>query len=190
MSFIEKVSRFAGRLLRNVRAGDGKLASANSPVERRRLEVGSPSFDDGGEIPPRHAGFEGVSPAITWADVPAEAREIVVLCEDPDAPLPKPFVHWAVYGIPATSTVLPEGMTSRPASADDGPRQGKNTLGREGFVGPKPPPGHGPHHYHFQVFALDSALPLGPGANREELVNAMRGHIVASGEVVGVYEAS
>jgi Raf kinase inhibitor-like YbhB/YbcL family protein len=187
MTLLHDAARLAGKLLTPLRAGDDKLATV-AEGRATKLTVTTSAFVPGGPIPARHAGEQGIAPALAWGDEPAGTKEFVVLCEDPDAPFPKPFVHWVVYGIPPTTRSLPEGITEHSVVS---PKtfQGKNSTGGYGFTGPKPPPGHGVHHYHFQVFALDEALALGLGADRDILVEAMRGHVLASGETVGTYEA-
>ncbi|MCV4683952.1 YbhB/YbcL family Raf kinase inhibitor-like protein, partial [Escherichia coli] len=84
-------------------------------------------------------------------------REVALICEDPDAPTPKPFVHWVLYKIPADTTSLEEG------SPPPGSLEGANDFGNVGYGGPMPPRGHGAHRYHFRVYALDSPLDLPPG---------------------------
>jgi len=190
MTIGDSLKRAVGKALRPVRAGDDDLA-----IERLRaralpkIEVHSASFGDDHVIAARHTHSDGedISPALRWHGVPEAAAELVILCEDPDAPLPKPFVHWIAYGIMPSDGGLLEGVRAEPR-ADSGMMQGKNTLRSDGYTGPAPPPGHGTHHYHFQIFALDRRLDLEPGATRDELVEAMRGHIIAAGEVVGTYE--
>jgi len=95
--------------------------------------------------------------------------------------LPQPFVHWLVYGLRGEDATLD---ATRLASA----REGRNSTGRKGYVGAAPPPGHGTHHYHFQVFALDIDLALDAGARRSAVLDVMNGHVVAWGELVGSYE--
>jgi Raf kinase inhibitor-like YbhB/YbcL family protein len=104
-----------------------------------------------------------------------------VVVEDPDAPLPEPFVHWIVYGLPAN-------VSSLDASTMAHACEGKNSTMMTGFTPAAPPPGHGLHRYHFQVFALDAHLVLEAGPGRSKLFDAMRGHVLAWGEVVGTYE--
>jgi Raf kinase inhibitor-like YbhB/YbcL family protein len=142
-------------------------------------------------MPARYGAKHNVSPALAWSGVPAQAQEVVVLMEDPDAPMPQAFVHWSIYGIPPSVNSLPEGIGAGGTAGrtlPGGVFQGRNSTGRTGFFGPKPPPGHGVHHYHFQVFALDEPLGLGPDAERDALVEAMRGHVLAQGDLVGTYE--
>ena len=131
---------------------------------------------------------EGVSPEIWWERVDG-AKSYALILEDPDAPSPEPFVHWVAYNIPADRTSLPEGLQEReqltePASL----LQGRTSKGSIGYFGPRPPVGDPPHHYHFQVFALDRTLDVPPGAERDEVLKAMSGNVLAAGELVGTYQ--
>ncbi|ODN71771.1 YbhB/YbcL family Raf kinase inhibitor-like protein [Methylobrevis pamukkalensis] len=136
------------------------------------------------------ADGDNASPAIDWKTGPEGTRCFVVLMEDPDAAQPKPFVHWVVYDIPGNVTGLREGLPTEPILQDPkGVKQGTNSAGRTGYFGPKPPVGDPAHSYHFQVFALDvSSLDLDPGAPRDEVLSAMKGHVLASGRLVGTFE--
>jgi Raf kinase inhibitor-like YbhB/YbcL family protein len=187
MTLGHAVARLAGTLLRPVRAGSEKLAGEKQ-AGHDNLAVESSSFAPGGRIPDAYAGKDGRSPALRWRSVPPGTREIVVLVEDPDAPSPKPFVHWIVYGISPETTDLPEGLPPIATPVGQGFAQGKNSMKQDGYTGPAPPAGHGLHHYHFQVFALDSRLDLEAPVDRDRLVDAMRDHVLAAGEVVGTYE--
>lgn len=165
------------------RAGTDRLASRELHLDQERalakVAVVS-AFPDGGAIPTAYtADGGGFAPPITWDDVPASARSVVLVCEDPDTPTVTPFVHWAVYGVPAGTATI----ESTPAYG----HEGLNSAMRTGYTPPAPPPGDGVHHYHFELFALDTDLQLDNGATRSELLEAMRGHIVAWGETVGTY---
>jgi len=157
------------------------------------IRVTSPAFQAGKPIPKKHA-YEGegqnVSPELSWSGVPEGTRELAFLCDDPDAPRPKPWVHWVAYRIPAETKGFPEGVPGKPGPLSNPPGmlQGKNDWDQHGWGGPLPPPGHGVHHYHFQVFALDTHLQLMAGATKEQLLAAIEGHVLARGEVVGTYE--
>ncbi len=97
------------------------------------IEVSSPAFKSGGLIPTKHTGEgEDVSPALNWSGLPEGTREIALICDDPDAPRPEPWVHWVLYKIPAVCTGLPEGGT-------EGVLEGRNDFGRAGYGGPMPP---------------------------------------------------
>jgi Raf kinase inhibitor-like YbhB/YbcL family protein len=159
---------------------------------RKTLTVKSAAFGDGAAIPERHSAYaDDESPELSWSGVPSEARSIVVLVEDPDALSPKPFVHWAVVNLPPDGKGLSAHVAKdeRPAGLG-GALQGANHMSRIGYFGPRPPAGDPPHHYHFQVFALDAPLELPSGFNRKALLAAMEGRVLAWGEVVGTYERS
>ena len=156
------------------------------------IRVESPSMQSG-ETMPRDFTPDGrnLSPPITWSDVPEETREIAVVCSDFGAGNPPPWVHWIIYGIPATASGLPEGLPilAEPAmpTALAGAIQGLNGWRRPYYRGPAPPIGT-PHIYHFIVYALDEALGLGPGLDREDLLRAMDGHVIGQGDIVPIYE--
>jgi Raf kinase inhibitor-like YbhB/YbcL family protein len=164
-------------------------SQATTGAATMKLTVRSTAFDAGQRIPKKHTGEgEDVSPALAWSDVPAGTVELALIMDDPDAPTPAPWVHWVLYKLPAKTTGLTEGVAKTDKPADlPGALQGKNSFNRVGHNGPMPPPGHGTHHYHFKLYALDQALTLGPGATKAKLVEAMRGHILAEGELIGTY---
>lgn len=149
--------------------------------------VSSPAFAANGIIPERNTDYgDGVSPALTLPSVPG-AKSLVLMMEDPDAMAPRPFVHWLI-ALPASAKALPEGVSKVERPADvPGAVQGSNSTGTLGYYGSHPPVGDPPHHYHFQVFALDTALTLPPGFTRTAALRAMQGHILARGETVGQY---
>lgn len=154
------------------------------------LSVSAP-FNADGPIDPRHAADgDNASPALSWGDAPEGTRSFVVIVEDPDASEPKPFVHWLAYDIPASVTALREGMPTEASLPDPkGMKQGANSMGSTGYTGPKPPVADGAHHYHFQVFALDvPGLDLSPAADRAAVLDAMEGHVLAGGNIVGTFE--
>ncbi|MBI4719111.1 MAG: YbhB/YbcL family Raf kinase inhibitor-like protein [Planctomycetes bacterium] len=154
------------------------------------IAVSSPAFAANGVVPKQHTGDgDDVSPRLTWTGVPANAKELALICDDPDAPTPQPWVHWVIYKIPAGATGLPEAVAKTAApNAPAGALQGKNSWGSLGYRGPAPPRGHGVHHYHFRVYALDTALDVKSGLDKDQLLAAMKGHIVAQGELVGTYQ--
>jgi Raf kinase inhibitor-like YbhB/YbcL family protein len=128
---------------------------------------------------------------LAWSKLPEGTRELALICDDPDAPTPEPWVHWVIYKIPATETGLPEGVAkSEKLSTPAGAVQGKNSWpsGRTtGYRGPMPPPGHGTHHYHFTLYALKAPLELGPGADKKTLMAKMSSLILAQGRLTGAY---
>jgi Raf kinase inhibitor-like YbhB/YbcL family protein len=171
---------------------------AQSPA---KLTVTSTAFKDGQPIPDDYSMYgKNVSPALSWTGAPAGTQQFAVICNDPDAPMPGGFSHWVIYRIPATAKGLPEGLpavTSVTAPGLSGAIQGLNgfaafarrggTPAEPGYNGPRPPAGPA-HHYHFTVYALDAALDLQPGLDRNALLKAMQGHIIGQGEIVGLYQ--
>lgn len=111
-----------------------------------------------------------------------------LICDDPDAPVGT-WVHWVIYGLPAQTAGLPENVARKEVLPElGGAKQGLNSWGRACYGGPMPPPGHGVHHYHFRLYALDIEPALKPRATRQQLDAAMKGHILAETELVGLYE--
>lgn len=159
------------------------------PVAMETITVQSHAFRDGDKIARKHS-MEGqnVSPDLEWSGVPAEAKELIVMMEDPDG-LAGNFSHWLVYNISPDTGQLPEGIEPVPQpSMPKGIMQGKNSFARIGYGGPLPGPGSGVHHYFFRVFVLDRTLGLAPGLDKEDIQNAMRGHVIARGHLMGTYE--
>jgi Raf kinase inhibitor-like YbhB/YbcL family protein len=162
------------------------LALERAGRDLQKLDVSSPTIQ--GDIPKQHSDYaDGVSPQLEWRAVP-NAQSYAVIAEDPDAKPIKPFVHWVAWNIPADRTTLPEGLQEQPRLTEpEGVLQGRTSRGNVGYFGPKPPVGDPPHHYHFQVFALDTKLDVPAGADRDQLLAAMQGHVLGAGELVGTY---
>ena len=145
-----------------------------------------------GEMMPRNYSPDGrnVSPPLSWRGLPDGTREIVVICQEHGAGRPPPWVHWLIYNIPGDATGLPEGIPFDPAdpmpSNVMGAAQGNNGWGLAMYRGPAPP-GTSLHHYHFAVFALDIELGLPPGMTRDEVLEAMDGHVIGEGSMVPIY---
>ncbi len=154
------------------------------------LTVKSSAFQEGHAIPRRHTeDGEDLSPTVSWSNLPANTRELALIVDDPDAPRAEPWVHWLLYKIPATTKELPEGIPRQEkTSTPEGAAQGKNSWGTIGYRGPAPPKRHGIHHYHFTLYAIDAALDLKPGLDKHDLMNALSGHILGHGELVGTYQ--
>jgi Raf kinase inhibitor-like YbhB/YbcL family protein len=153
-----------------------------------RLVVASSAFEHDGALDARFSEYaDGVSPPLRWDPVPA-AKSYALIVEDPDATPIKPYVHWLIWNLPPTMTSLPEGLQEQLRLTDpDGVLQGRTSRGSVGYYGPRPPPGDPPHRYHFQVLALDTMLDIAPGSDRDRLLDAMRGHVIAKGELIGTY---
>jgi Raf kinase inhibitor-like YbhB/YbcL family protein len=170
-------------------AGDGPPVLAKQIAQARsgtRLLVSSGAFTGGAPLPDKYTqNGDNVSPPIDWVRGPTGTLSFVVLAEDSGVNRHDPIVHWVVYDIPSTVTSLPSSMPTED-KLDNGGMQGKNIAGKIGYIGPKPPAGQ-THPYHFQVFALNAHLNLQPGADRNTVVNAMKGHVLAVGDLIGNY---
>ena len=157
--------------------------TANAP---KTIQVKSAAFADNSMIPDKYTDyFDKISPQISWSNVPKNAKSVVLMVEDPDASL-KPVTHWIAANIPVNVTSFAENAPK--TEMFNGAMQGGNTTGKIGYYGPHPPPADKPHAYHFQVFALDTMLKLPSGFNRQALLDAMKNHVVAKGETVGMYQ--
>jgi Raf kinase inhibitor-like YbhB/YbcL family protein len=152
------------------------------------IKLMSPTIEDRGAIPTKHSEYaDGVSPALEWSSVQG-AKSYAIIAEDPDAKPITPFVHWVIWNIPAGLTALPEGLQEQPRLTDpDGVLQGRTSRGVIGYFGPRPPVGDRAHNYHFQILALDTMLDVRPGADRDEVLDAAKGHVLAKGRLVGTY---
>jgi hypothetical protein len=154
------------------------------------ISVTSDAFRHGERIPVKYTGDgEDVSPPIRWAQLPAATKGLALVCDDPDAPSAEPFVHWVIYNVPADAPGLPEGVKKVPKPPTPrGALQGVNSFGKIGYNGPAPPRGHGVHHYHFRLYALDRHIALDPGLDRASVVASISGHVLDEGEIIGTYE--
>jgi Raf kinase inhibitor-like YbhB/YbcL family protein len=186
------IERLFGRLLRGVRAGEEKLLW-NHPAVRSAPEtliLSSPSFQDGGvmltQYAARRIGGEDQSPPLTWSNVPDNTVELVLVMEDPDAPLPVPSVHLLVAGISPHVGKMAEGGFNSSVSSPT--HFGKWWLGKAAYRGPMPPSSHGPHRYVFQMFALEQALGLDAGFHKQALLRELDGKVLARGRLTGVFE--
>ena len=149
------------------------------------LDVSSDAFARDGQIPAVYTcDGTDISPSLSWGHVPQGTASIAILVADPDAP-GGTFIHWVAYNIPPGTRGIPAGAPGKnvlPA----GSVQGMNDMGRQGYAGPCPPMGK-PHHYHFTVYALDSTINLTGRREGRMLAEALVGHILAQGELVGIY---
>ena len=151
-----------------------------------KIAVTSTAFTEGHSIPKLHAfDDKNLSPALQWTGVPPEANSLALICDDPDAPMGT-WVHWLLYDLPPTTAGLSEGVPKSP-ELTNGTKQGLNDFKQIGFGGPMPPPGK-PHRYYFKLYALDTMLNLKPGITKKELLRAMEGHVLAEGELMGIYQ--
>ncbi|HOJ13319.1 MAG TPA: YbhB/YbcL family Raf kinase inhibitor-like protein [Deltaproteobacteria bacterium] len=149
------------------------------------FELTSPAFTAGTEIPSVYTcQGRDISPPLSWSGAPAGTKSLVLVCEDPDAPLGT-WVHWVYYDIPPSLSRLPEGIpkTARPPQ---GGTQGKSSFGDLGYGGPCPP--WGTHRYFFRLYALDTVLGIPEGAKKKQVLEAMKGHVLATAELMGTYK--
>jgi len=165
------------------------LPEETKMVTTTRLSLQSSAFQEGQPIPERYsADGRNLSPPLSWSGLPNGTRSLALVVEDPDAPGAEPFVHWLLYEIPADTSSLPEGIPPQAGREQlGGALQGQNSTGKIGYFGPRPPKGDPPHHYHFQLYALDADLHLPAGAGRQALRDALSGHELARGELIGTF---
>jgi Raf kinase inhibitor-like YbhB/YbcL family protein len=142
------------------------------------LTVTSSSFGQGGMIPSKFTcEGENSSPALHIQGIPANAKSLAIILNDPDAPMKGGFTHWVAFNIDPAADI-PEKF--------NGGVEAMNGAGKAGYIGPCPPTGT--HHYHFMVYALDAKLDLAKSANKEQLEKAIEGHVLAQGELIGLYK--
>jgi Raf kinase inhibitor-like YbhB/YbcL family protein len=156
--------------------------SGGSPLS---IEITSPAFQRGTTIPKQYTG-DGTdrSPPLGWSEPPSGTKSLALICDDPDAP-GGTWVHWVLFNVPGQTRALEEGVPTTEILGN-GAKQGKNDFGNIGYGGPAPPKGQ-PHRYVFTLYALDVAVDLPPGATKAQLMHAMKGHILAEGQLVGNY---
>jgi Raf kinase inhibitor-like YbhB/YbcL family protein len=149
------------------------------------MKLTSTAFQEGGTIPKLYTcDDKDVSSPLSWSGAPEGARSFALICDDPDAPRGT-WVHWVLWNLPAGTHELPENVPHEKTLAS-GARQGTNDFRKIGYGGPCPPPGK-PHRYFFKIYALDGVLDLKEGATKQKLEEAMKGHIVAEGQLMGRY---
>jgi Raf kinase inhibitor-like YbhB/YbcL family protein len=153
-------------------------AMASLAAGGAKMKITSSAFQDGANIPPKFTcDGADTSPPLQIADIPSEAKSVALIIDDPDAPGGL-FTHWLVWNIPPQTSAVGEGSAPKGV-------QGTNDFGKSGYGGPCPP--SGTHRYYFKIFALDCELDLLFGAKRGQLDAAMKGHVVAQGELMGRY---
>jgi len=153
------------------------------------MDLTSTAFASGQPIPMKFSGDgQDISPPLAWSEPPAGTVELALICDDPDAPTPQPWVHWVISRIPATTRSLPESLSGPKGLRKGQPMvEGRNSWNKAAWGGPAPPPGHGTHRYHFRIYALDHELPAEARRDKDSLLRAMAGHVLAQGELVGTY---
>ncbi|MEH2309071.1 YbhB/YbcL family Raf kinase inhibitor-like protein [Nostoc sp.] len=165
-----------------------KIASTPSSkltTERKSMKLES-VFESNSQIPAKYTcDGADISPTLSWDEPPKETQSLALIVDDPDAPR-YTFVHWVLYDIPPTVRQLPEHITATKTLPSAGV-QGKNDFGKLGYGGPCPP--SSTHRYFFKLYALDKNLGLPPGATKEQILQAMKGHILATAELIGRYQS-
>lgn len=152
------------------------------------LELKSSSFA-GDTIPQKYSscrGQDGTSPELSWSAPPERTQSFVLIVIDKDSPLGFKFTHWVLYDMPPDKRELAEDIAKQ-EQLPDGSRQGLNDYDLISYVGPCPP-AHSHHHYVFDLYALDTKLNLPPRASKKQVLKAMKGHVLASGELVGLFQ--
>jgi Raf kinase inhibitor-like YbhB/YbcL family protein len=187
---LEKLPEAIGHALEHQRAGMHKIVfNANPPLTGLdRIEITSPAFAPDSPLRQRFtADGEGVSPPLSWRNIPAAAAALVLIVEDADSPTPEPLVHAIVVDMDPRESGLQEGMLSGPPETSP-EKLGLNSYLMHGWLPPDPPPGHGVHHYAFQIFALSAGPPLSKSPGRREVVIAIRERAIARGCLIGTYQ--
>jgi hypothetical protein len=148
------------------------------------LDIRSSAFEEGEVIPKKYTcDGEDVSPHLSWTQPPKETKSIVLICDDPDAPMGT-WVHWVLFGLAPDTLELPEGISPE-KKVLGGAKHGLNDFRRYGYGGPCPP--GGTHRYFFKLYAVDTQIDLNAGATKNEVLNAIKGHILAKGQLMGRY---
>lgn len=166
------------------KGSDADVAAQEGKEGGDTMRLASAAFTEGGTIPARYTGDgEDVSPPLAWSDAPAGTKSFALICDDPDAPRGT-WVHWVVFSIPANVNSLGEDVPADKTLAN-GARHGITDFRKLGYGGPAPP--SGTHRYYFKLYALDTMLDLQPGATKGQLLDAMKGHILAEAQLMGKY---
>ena len=148
------------------------------------ISVSSSAFPEGGTIPAKYTcDGNDMSPPLKWTGVPEAAKSLALICDDPDAPVGT-WVHWVMWNVPPSVGELAENVSPKP-ELPDGSRQGISDFRRPGYGGPCPP--SGVHRYYFKIYALDTMLDLPSSTRKADLLKAMKGHVLAEGQLMGKY---
>lgn len=190
---LEKLPEVIGHALHDVRAGLDAIVFNTLGLRQgmAAVEVTSLAFSDHAPMPPPYtADGEGRSPPLQWSGLPDGTASVVLLVEDADSPTPHPLVHAIVVGLPSGAGALAEAALPSEDHEGSGLHVGRNSYLQAAWLPPDPPPGHGVHRYAFQVFALDAVPAFSEAPGRDEVVDALRAHAIASGLLIGTCERS
>ena len=148
------------------------------------MKLTSTAFSEGGMIPAQYTcNGPDISPPLNWEDVPEQTKSLALIADDPDAPVGT-WVHWVLYNLPADTHELQEDLPKTKV-LPNGAMQGTNDFRKIGYGGPCPP--GGTHRYFFKLYALDELVDLNPGARKKDLLDAMKGHILAECQLMGKF---
>lgn len=194
LGMLEKLPEVIGQALHGVRAGLDKIVFNTLGLREgmATISLTSVAFADHAPIPPRYtADGEGLSPPLQWEGVPQGAASLLLVVEDADSPTPNPLVHAIVVSLPPGDTRLVEAaLPSQGNEGQDTVHAGRNSGLQAAWLPPDPPPGHGVHRYAFQLFALDRAHEFSVAPGRDEVVDELKAHAIASGLLIGTFERS
>jgi hypothetical protein len=167
-------------------AAESVWLNASQGAHTMAFAISSTSFQNGGDIPKKFTcDSADVSPELSWIEPPAGTQSFALIADDPDAPAGT-WTHWVLFDLQPATKNLPEGV-SKIDELPDGARQGRNDFHKIGYNGPCPPPGK-PHRYFFKLYALDRKLDLKPATSKQEVEEAMQGHILGKAEWTGKYQ--
>ena len=188
---LENLPDAVGHALSGQRAGLDKIAFRRIDLRAgmAAIDVKSLAFADHAPIPAQYtADGTGISPPLQWLGVPPATASMVLIVEDADAPTPQPLVHAIVVDLGSGDGALAEGALESPDHEGTGYRTGRNSYLQTSWLPPDPLPGHGVHRYAFQLFALEAVPDFSDSPGRDELLDALRAHAIASGCLIGTYE--
>ncbi len=149
------------------------------------IKIESSAFKEGAMIPVKYTcDGEDVSPPLKWGNLPSGTKSIALISDDPDAPVGT-WVHWVLFNLPPDVRALPENIPPK-KTLENGAAHGNNDFKKPGYGGPCPP--GGTHRYFFKIYALDKKIDLAPGASKAQLVKAMEGHTLDTGQLMGKYK--
>lgn len=151
----------------------------------QKMQITSSVFTEGSMIPPKYTcDGQDISPPLAWKDVPTGTKSFALICDDPDAPMGT-WVHWVAYNIPPDMSKFDEDVKTE-KEFKSGMKQGSNSWPNIGYGGPCPP--SGTHRYYFKLYALDTILDVKTGATKEQVLQAMGGHVLAEAQLMGKYK--
>lgn len=167
-----------------------QVLAADAP---ETVTVTSSTFDNHGTMPLAYTAYgDNKSIDLSWSNLPSGTVQLALILDDPIAPTPQPFVHWVAYNIPADASGIPENLTKDAevsgVSGLEGMVNGLNGIRQPGYFGPRPPVDDKLHAYHFRIYALDADLDLATGLNKDQLLEAIDGHVLATGMLMGHYQ--